>query len=77
MHWVGARCGLRPGLHHRRARRHFVFVVPAGRGVREAGLVGFGYLLGPGNDAGIALSPAKRMREVLLGVPALVSWHLT
>ena len=50
---------------------------PAGRGVREAGLVGFGYLLGPGNDAGIALSPAKRMREVLLGVPALVSWHLT
>ncbi|HTV76690.1 MAG TPA: lysylphosphatidylglycerol synthase domain-containing protein [Steroidobacteraceae bacterium] len=58
------------------AIRHFIFVVPAGLGVQEAGLVGFGYLLGLGNDAGIALSLAKRMREVLFGVPALVYWQL-
>jgi putative membrane protein len=56
------------------AIRHFVFVVPAGLGVQEAGLVGFGYLLGLGNDASIALSLAKRMREILFGVPALVYW---
>ena len=57
------------------AIRHFIFVVPAGLGVQEAGLVGFGYLLGLGNDTSIALSLAKRMREVLFGVPALVYWQ--
>jgi putative membrane protein len=56
------------------AIRHFVFVVPAGLGVQEAGLVGFGYLLGLGNDTSIALSLAKRMREIVFGVPALVYW---
>jgi putative membrane protein len=57
------------------AIRHFVFVVPAGVGIQEAGLVGFGYLLGLGNDASIALSLAKRMREILFGVPALLYWQ--
>ncbi len=57
------------------AIRHFVFIVPAGLGIQEAGLVGFGYLLGLGNDASIALSLAKRMREILFGVPALVYWQ--
>jgi putative membrane protein len=59
------------------ALRHFIFVVPAGLGVQEAGLVGLGYLLGLGNDASIALSLAKRMREILFGVPALAYWQLT
>jgi putative membrane protein len=59
------------------AIRHFVFIVPAGLGVQEAGLVGFGYLLGLGNDASIALSLAKRMREILFGVPALMYWQLS
>jgi putative membrane protein len=58
------------------AIRHFIFVVPAGLGVQEAGLVGFGYLLGLPNDASIALSLAKRMREILFGVPALAYWQL-
>jgi putative membrane protein len=58
------------------ALRHFIFVVPAGLGVQEAGLVGFGYLLGLPNDASIALSLAKRMREILFGVPALMYWQL-
>jgi putative membrane protein len=57
------------------AIRHFIFVVPAGVGVQEAGLVGFGYLLGVGSDASIALSLAKRMREILFGVPALMYWQ--
>ena len=59
------------------AIRHFIFVVPAGLGVQEAGLVGFGYLLGVGSDASIALSLAKRMREILFGVPALAYWQLS
>jgi hypothetical protein len=57
------------------AARHFLFMVPAGLGVQEAGLVGFGYLLGLGSDAAIALSLAKRMREILFGLPALLSWY--
>jgi hypothetical protein len=48
-----------------------------GLGVQEAGRVGFGYLLGLGNDASIALSLAKRMREILFGVPALGYWQLS
>jgi putative membrane protein len=58
------------------AIRHFIFVVPAGLGVQEAGLVGFGYLLGLPNEASIALSLAKRMREILFGAPALAYWQL-
>jgi putative membrane protein len=58
------------------AIRQFVFVVPAGLGIQEAGLAGFGYLLGLPNDASIALSLAKRMREILFGVPALLYWQL-
>jgi putative membrane protein len=58
------------------AMRHFIFVVPAGLGVQEAGFVGLGHLLGLGNDTSIALSLAKRMREILFGVPALVYWQM-
>ncbi len=59
------------------AARSFGFLVPAGLGVQEAGLVGFGYLLGVGGDLAIALSLAKRMREIVFGVPALLFWYWT
>jgi putative membrane protein len=55
--------------------RNFVFLVPAGLGVQEASLVGFGALLGVNGDLALALSLVKRMREVLFGVPALASWY--
>jgi putative membrane protein len=55
--------------------RNFVFVVPAGLGVQEASLVGFGALLGVNGELAMALSLAKRMREILFGVPALLSWY--
>jgi putative membrane protein len=55
--------------------RNFVFLVPAGLGVQEASLVGFGALLGIDGDLALALSLAKRMREILFGVPALLSWY--
>ncbi len=57
------------------AARQFLFMVPAGLGVQEAGLIGIGHLLGVGSDVAIALSLAKRMREILFGVPALLSWY--
>jgi putative membrane protein len=55
--------------------RNFAFLVPAGLGVQEASLVGFGALLGVNGELALALSLAKRMREVLFGVPALLSWY--
>jgi putative membrane protein len=57
------------------AVRSFVFLVPAGLGVQEASLVAFGALLGISGELALALSLAKRMREVLFGVPALLSWY--
>lgn len=57
------------------ALRQFVFIVPAGLGVQEAGLIGFGSLLGLPSDVAITLSLVKRMREVVFGVPALASWQ--
>jgi putative membrane protein len=55
--------------------RNFIFLVPGGLGVQEASLIGFGQLLGIDGDVALALSLAKRMREVLFGVPALLSWY--
>lgn len=55
--------------------RNFAFLVPAGLGIQEASLVGFGALLGINGELALALSLAKRMREVLFGVPALLSWY--
>jgi len=58
------------------AMRHLAFVVPAGLGVQEAGFVLFGHALGVSTELALAVSMAKRMREVLCGLPALVSWQL-
>jgi putative membrane protein len=56
------------------AARHVFFVIPAALGVQEAGLIGIGHLLGIGGDVAIALSMAKRMREIVFGLPALAAW---
>ncbi len=57
------------------ALRHLAFVVPAGLGVQEAGLVIFGHALGISGEMALAVSMAKRMREVLCGLPSLVTWQ--
>jgi putative membrane protein len=57
------------------AARSLVFIAPAGLGVQEAGLIGIGHVLGLGSDVAIALSLAKRMREILFGLPALAAWQ--
>jgi uncharacterized membrane protein YbhN (UPF0104 family) len=58
------------------AMRHIAFLVPAGLGVQEAGFVLFGHILGISSELALAVSMAKRMREVLCGVPSLISWQL-
>jgi putative membrane protein len=57
------------------AARHLAFVVPAGLGVQEGMFVLFGHVLGISSELALAVSMAKRLREVLCGVPALVSWQ--
>jgi putative membrane protein len=57
------------------AVRHLAFVVPAGLGVQEAGLVIFGHAFGISGELALAVSMAKRIREVLCGLPALMSWQ--
>jgi putative membrane protein len=57
------------------AVRHLAFVVPAGLGIQEAGLVIFGQAFGISSELALAVSMAKRIREVLCGLPALISWQ--
>ncbi len=57
------------------AIRHLAFIVPAGIGVQEAGLILFGHVLGISSELALAVSMAKRMREVLCGMPSLISWQ--
>jgi putative membrane protein len=57
------------------AVRHIAFVIPAGLGVQEAGLIIFGQTLGIDAELALAVSMAKRVREVLLGVVSLLSWQ--
>jgi putative membrane protein len=57
------------------ALRHLAFFVPAGLGVQEGALVLIGYTLGVSSDLALAVSLAKRIREVLCGLPSLVSWQ--
>jgi hypothetical protein len=35
----------------------------------------FGHVLGIGSDLALAVSMAKRMREILCGLPPLLSWQ--
>jgi putative membrane protein len=57
------------------AVRSVFFIVPSALGVQEAGLIGAGLFLGLGSDVALALSLAKRMREVLFGLPSLLAWQ--
>ncbi|MGJ7917806.1 lysylphosphatidylglycerol synthase domain-containing protein [Massilia sp. LXY-6] len=57
------------------AVRHAGFMVPAGLGVQEAATILFGHLAGVGGEVALSLALVKRMREIVLGIPALLSWH--
>ncbi len=78
LRWLGSPVGFSAAVALEsltQALRQFIFVVPAGLGVQEAGLIGFGSLLGLPADVAVTLSLVKRMREIAFGVPALASWQ--
>jgi putative membrane protein len=77
LRWLGHPVGLTAALvleSLTQAARHVFFVIPAALGVQEAGLIGVGHLIGIGGDLAMALSMAKRMREIVFGLPALAAW---
>jgi putative membrane protein len=58
------------------AIRLAAFPVPGALGVQEGGYVVIGNLLGIPGDAAFALSLIARVRELILGIPGLISWQL-
>lgn len=58
------------------AIRSAAFMIPAGLGVQEGGYLLLGAALGISAPASLALSLTKRVREVLIGGPALLVWQL-
>jgi putative membrane protein len=57
------------------AVRHAAFMVPAGLGVQEAAVVLLAQLFGVDRDVALSLALVKRMREVIFGCIALLSWQ--
>ncbi|MHB1514258.1 MAG: lysylphosphatidylglycerol synthase domain-containing protein [Acidiferrobacteraceae bacterium] len=51
------------------------FFVPAGLGVQEGSFVFLGAVLGLAPDVSLALSLARRLRQLGFGIPMLVSWQ--
>lgn len=57
------------------AVRHAAFMVPAGLGVQEVAVVLLAQLFGVNQEVALSLALVKRMREVVFGVLALLSWQ--
>ena len=51
------------------------FVVPGALGVQEGGFVGLAMLLGVAPDAAFGIALARRLRQLAIGLPVLVSWQ--
>ena len=58
------------------AVRAGAFAVPGALGVQEGGYVMLGRVVGLGPETALALSLAKRVRELVLGIPGLIAWQL-
>ena len=79
LHFVGVSVDFREGLIIEslgQALRAVGFAIPASLGVQEGGYVLVCGLLGISPQAAIELSLLKRIREVALGLPALIVWQI-
>lgn len=57
------------------AVRNIGFAVPGALGIQEGGMVAAGLLVGVSPETALALALIKRARDVVLGVPGLISWQ--
>jgi putative membrane protein len=79
LHFLGTPVGLLEAMLLEslgRALRTAAFVIPGAVGVQEGGFIVFAVLLGLPPGAGLALSLAKRVRELALGLPGLLVWQI-
>ncbi|MDP6589942.1 MAG: lysylphosphatidylglycerol synthase domain-containing protein [Alphaproteobacteria bacterium] len=58
------------------AVRAAAFFVPGALGVQEGAFVLIGAVIGLGPEVALALSLIKRVRELVIGAPALLAWQL-
>lgn len=75
---IGAPIGLLEALALRAIAvmiRSAAFLMPGGWGVQEGGFVAVGAVLGIDAEIALVLSLATRIRELVIGVPALLSWQ--
>ncbi len=55
--------------------RAAAFMAPGALGAQEGAFVVFGHLMGLPPDVALAISLAKRVRELALGIPGLMLWQ--
>lgn len=58
------------------AVRSVAFWMPNGLGVQELAYAGIAPVFGVGAEIGLAVSLLKRARDIAIGVPTLLLWHL-
>ena len=78
LHFLGREVSLAEGLvieSLSQAVKAAGFIVPGALGVSEGGFVVVGALFGLSPPVAIALALIKRLREILLGLPALAAWQ--
>ncbi|MEI6556796.1 MAG: lysylphosphatidylglycerol synthase domain-containing protein [Rhodospirillaceae bacterium] len=74
---LGQSIGLRQALIFEavgQAFRNAGFAIPGALGIQEGGLIVAGSLIGLGPDLALTVSLIKRMRDLVLGGPALLIW---
>ena len=78
LHFIGAEVTLAEALileSLSQAIRSAAFIVPGAYGVQEGGFIVLGSLFGLTPDVALALSLIKRVRDFVLGLPALAGWQ--
>ena len=56
--------------------RAFAFFIPAGIGVQELAFVIVGDFVGLSSETSFSIALGRRVREILIGLPAITSWFL-
>ena len=54
--------------------RAVAFFIPAGIGVQELAFVIVGDFVGLGFETSFSIALGRRVREILVGLPAIISW---
>jgi putative membrane protein len=56
------------------AFRSAAFAIPGGLGIQDGGILFVGSMIGLGPEKALALALAKRLREIVVGIPGLIWW---